>query len=1209
MSPPVIDIERDPRYGFEGTIVTMDDNYTVIPHGVVYINDDRIVAVQPASSPPPVGYEDVPTIQTEGMIFPGLIELHNHLSYNILPLWDVPRQFTNRGQWAAHPAKRKWITAPMHVLGRTEGYIEAIVRYVECKCLIAGVTTSQGISLFSSKRIEKCYRGAVRNVERPEHPMLPEAGTKIPDVDAKDAEKFLKQLENSTCKLLHLSEGVDERSRNHFLALQISEDTWAITDALAGIHSTALTAEDFQMLAQHHASMVWSPLSNLLLYNQTADIQSAKAHGVLIGLGSDWSSSGSKNLLCELKVAKIFSANNGGIFSNEEIVAMATRNAAKILKWDSALGSIEPGKLADLIVVKGTDGDPYSQLISAMETSIALVIIDGVPRCGDPQLMHAFGYDDEEIRVGDEARVLNLHSNYDNPILVTLSLHDAQNTLQHGLSHLKTLAENIEARDTAFARGMIDDTAEPIWVLALEQDEVEDARIRPSLSFEGEATGFETPFEAVNYVQVLADVQITLDPLTVVDDDRYFELLAYQMNLPDYIKTDLPPYYNVEPFLPDSAKFLKDAHPEVRHHFASTIELSTFLDRVSRITAFSVEDRKRVVEQALTLFDHVYVHLPLKKAMHAIDPVQRLKLLQYQLEKQPEDIPPELEFHKEMTRIFTSTRDLHTNYLLPTPFREKVAFLPFLIEQYYEPEQPKHPRYIVSKIMQGFTHPTFTDGVEVLYWNGVPIHRAIEINAEHQAGSNPDARFVRGLDTLTIRPMIRVLPPDEEWVSIHYRTLAGEVAAIEQTWLVTSLPELPTLLADTDDADKRVANATAVGLDLQTDAIQQMKKLLFVPQALVSERETRMKQAGTGSSATSDTSLATALPLKAHTVSSDHGDFGYIRIYSFNVPDDDEFLNEFRRIVANLPTNGLILDVRGNGGGLIYAAERLLQLLTPREIQPEPAQFITTRLIYDLCALNSPSPHFEGFTLKPWRDSIQEAVRTGATYSRGFPVTSHNACNDRGQSYYGPVLLITDALCYSATDMFAAGFQDHQIGKILGIQNNTGAGGANVWTHHLLQRLMSAPDAPNAQPPESPFKPLPYGAEMRVSVRRTIRVNEYSGIPLEDLGVTPDVLYAMKKDDLVHGNRDLIAEATKILSTMPQHHFAVTVRNVQDTRYHLTVLTQNVTRVDVYLNNRPLFSKDIVGGIEHIIDILPGQVLEVRGYHEDRIVASYRTCL
>jgi hypothetical protein len=65
-------------------------------------------------------------------------------------------------------------------------------------------------------------------------------------------------------------------------------------------------------------------------------------------------------------------------------------------------------------------------------------------------------------------------------------------------------------------------------------------------------------------------------------------------------------------------------------------------------------------------------------------------------------------------------------------------------------------------------------------------------------------------------------------------------------------------------------------------------------------------------------------------------------------------------------------------------------------------------------------------------------------------------CNDIGQRYYGPVVIITDARCYSTTDIFVAGFQDHAIGKVLGADANTGAGGANVWTDELIRQFFNA---------------------------------------------------------------------------------------------------------------------------------------------------------
>jgi len=67
--------------------------------------------------------------------------------------------------------------------------------------------------------------------------------------------------------------------------------------------------------------------------------------------------------------------------------------------------------------------------------------------------------------------------------------------------------------------------------------------------------------------------------------------------------------------------------------------------------------------------------------------------------------------------------------------------------------------------------------------------------------------------------------------------------------------------------------------------------------------------------------------------------------------------------------------------------------------------------------------------LRRWRPSIEQSVETGAAFSQGFPLLPEDAYNDIGQKYQGPVVLVTDALCYSTTDIFAAGFQDHHIGR------------------------------------------------------------------------------------------------------------------------------------------------------------------------------------
>ncbi|HLP57199.1 MAG TPA: S41 family peptidase, partial [Candidatus Deferrimicrobium sp.] len=491
--------------------------------------------------------------------------------------------------------------------------------------------------------------------------------------------------------------------------------------------------------------------------------------------------------------------------------------------------------------------------------------------------------------------------------------------------------------------------------------------------------------------------------------------------------------------------FLKHVNAAVKSQMASVIELPAFLETADRL---SLEELKTITRQALALLELTYVHLPFKRAMHAVDPIQRLKLLLYRLENTPENqLPDEIEFHHEMTEIFTSLRDLHTNYLLPAPYNNKTAFLPFYIEEYFEEGKPK---YIVSKVMEGFCHPTFKPGVEVRYWNGIPIARAIWLNGQRQAGGNQEARYARGLDSLTVRPMNRVLPPDEEWVCVEYRSPDGKDHEIKHKWLVFSPGSGRTAI----NPNSITAEATALGLDIQTDAVQEAKKVLFAPGSIAAEKEvdrTGKKQAVAGDE------IGTIMPgvFRARTINAGELSFGYVRIFTFNVNNADQFVCEFIRLVGQLPQNGLIIDVRGNGGGLIYAGEQLLQVITPHHIEPESFQFINTPLTYQLCQAHSPSQTLGGFDLTPWTRSTGMAVETGSTYSQGYPVTDPNVCNAVGQKYYGPVVLITNALCYSTTDIFAAGFQDLDIGKIIATSGNTGAGGANVWTSQLLQMLLN----------------------------------------------------------------------------------------------------------------------------------------------------------
>jgi hypothetical protein len=518
-----------------GRIVTMDATNRIVPRGALYLDGQRIVAITPTNSPPPAGFEQSPRLATRGTIYPGLIELHNHLSYNVLPLWRVPRRFVHRDQWASTVAKRQLISGPMELLVSVRGYTEAIVRYAECKCLLGGVTATQGMTLAKAPGIARHYRGLVRNVEAGDDATLPEAGHKIADVD--DATGFLRELNRwPACFLLHLSEGLGATARKHFLNLRLPDGRWAITPALAGIHSTGLLAEDLAVLGQHGGAMIWSPLSNLLLYGGTADVKAAKQHGLMIGLGADWSPSGSKNLLGELKVAKLFSEHHGGLFSDRELVAMATINGARILKWQQQVGSLEPGKRADLLVVAGTSGDAYAHLLASDEADISLVMIDGVPRFGTTRLMGALGITAGETLTLGGPRRLNLTDSSSEPLVAQLSLAEARRRLTSGLSQLPH-PQPIQPPIGAPGRRAADD-----WRLVLDNDGLEAASHRALAPQSAASVRAAAQAAAIPLDQLVRP--IALDELTVAEEPAAFlDRLVPQPNLPPWLSQELPALY------------------------------------------------------------------------------------------------------------------------------------------------------------------------------------------------------------------------------------------------------------------------------------------------------------------------------------------------------------------------------------------------------------------------------------------------------------------------------------------------------------------------------------------------------------------------------------------------------------------------------------------------------------------------------------------
>lgn len=370
-----------------GHLVTFDETRPQVPDGALYVDrDGLIVAVAAAGDAAPDGFARANVVETGAVVYPGLIDLHNHIAYNCLPLWIAPGRETpwkQRYEWPKDPDYLPSITLPVNALCKANG--KAVLKYVETKAVIGGVTAIQG-----SSKVGRPFEGwMVRNVEyetfRTGHVGVRQAVFALEG--EKEFQKTRAALQAGDAFIYHLAEGTDP-------ALIAEYDALASGDVLAprfvGIHCTALGDPQYAGWVPRGGSVVWSPFSNLWLYGATTDVAAARARGMRICLGADWSPSGSKSLLGELKVADLYNRERlGGLFSDEDICRMATCNPADAVGWGERLGRLRAGLHADLLVVARREEDVFRNLVTAVEADVRLVTINGYPMYGVDELMRA----------------------------------------------------------------------------------------------------------------------------------------------------------------------------------------------------------------------------------------------------------------------------------------------------------------------------------------------------------------------------------------------------------------------------------------------------------------------------------------------------------------------------------------------------------------------------------------------------------------------------------------------------------------------------------------------------------------------------------------------------------------------------------------------------------------------------------------------------
>ncbi len=177
--------------------------------------------------------------------------------------------------------------------------------------------------------------------------------------------------------ITHLEEGFDPESQD---GIGVLERLGRLDEHCVLIHCIGFSDEDVEKVAKAGATVAWCPASNLFMFNLTCKIRPMLRAGVNVAIGTDSTGTGSINLFEEMRFARAtWRRMYGDDLSPRLIADMVTRNAAKAFRMERDIGSLEPGRLADVLVIRQTAADPFESLLAARTEDIELLVMDGTP--------------------------------------------------------------------------------------------------------------------------------------------------------------------------------------------------------------------------------------------------------------------------------------------------------------------------------------------------------------------------------------------------------------------------------------------------------------------------------------------------------------------------------------------------------------------------------------------------------------------------------------------------------------------------------------------------------------------------------------------------------------------------------------------------------------------------------------------------------------
>jgi len=324
----------------------------------------------------------------DSLVTPGLINAYDRLNYsNSQPVILGEERYDHRHEWRFGLNGHTKFNSPT---GNA-----ADVQWSEIRQVMAGTTSIVGMVAES---------GMLRNLDKAE------AFSLIPSHNSVSNNSFPLNDNNGATSLncadyqidtlptvpysafiAEIGVGVNNIAANEFNCIAgvdaASENYLSNRTALVDV--IPADADQLQWMAATQTALVWTPRSNTYLYGSTTPIPVFKTQGGTIALGTDWTISGSVNLLREMQCASQWNRRWSQTLSDADIVNMVTTNAASLIGYADSIGSLAPGMLADIAVWDASIHSGVAAVLNAENKDVVLVLRGGVALYGDDALVTA----------------------------------------------------------------------------------------------------------------------------------------------------------------------------------------------------------------------------------------------------------------------------------------------------------------------------------------------------------------------------------------------------------------------------------------------------------------------------------------------------------------------------------------------------------------------------------------------------------------------------------------------------------------------------------------------------------------------------------------------------------------------------------------------------------------------------------------------------